>query len=159
MSKGQPHTRRMKSRWLFILVILALLLVLFPERTAQAAVSSCQCVDYVKHRFHLTGISGNAKDFGPYLSKNGFKQVSAPQVGAVAVMQSAFGQYVSSYGHVSVITAVSGDSKYWQITTLGANQGGKKLTQYSCSNVGKVKWGQYLKSWGADKITYWVPPK
>jgi hypothetical protein len=156
----QPQTKRMKSGWLFIVVILALLLVLLPGRTAQgAAASTCQCVDYVKNRFKLTGVSGNAKDFGAYLSKNGFKQVYKPKVGAVAVMQPEFGQYVSSYGHVSVITAVGGDTNNWQITTVGANQGATKVTGYNCSNVGTVKWGKYPKSWGATKISYWMPPK
>ena len=158
MANGQPHSKRLRSRWLFIMAILALLLVLIPQRTAQAA-SSCQCIDYVRHRFNLTGKSANARSFGPYLAKNGFTQVSDPQVGAVAVQQPAFGQGVSSYGHVSVITAVSSVGNYWQITTVGANQARKKYTSYSCSNVGTVLWGKYPKSWGNDRISYWVPPR
>jgi len=158
VSKGHPQSKRMKPGWQFFVLILALLLVLYPPQTAQAAGSSCQCVDYVKHRFNLTGNSPNAKSFGSYLMKNGFTQVSAPQIGAVAVQQPAFGQGVSSYGHVSVITAVSKDGKFWQITTIGANQARKMTTQYHCSNVGTVKWAKYPQSWGADKIAYWIPP-
>ena len=158
MSKGHQQSKRMKPSWLFFVLIIALLLGLYPQKTVQAAVSSCQCVDYVKHRFNLMGNSTNAKNFAAYLMKNGFTQVSTPQVGAVAVQQPAFGQGVSSSGHVSVITAVSKDGKFWQITTIGANQARKMTTQYHCSNVGTVKWAKYPQSWGADKIAYWIPP-
>jgi len=161
MSKGQQQSKRMRSSWLYLAMMLALLLALCPQKTAQAAASSCQCVDYVRNRFHLTGRSRSAKDFGSYLKANGFTQVSSPQVGAVAVQQPAFGQGVSTTsGHVSVITAVSNLGKYWQITTIGANQGRRKTTtQYNCSNVGVTLWGKYPKTWGADKITYWAPPR
>jgi hypothetical protein len=159
MANGHQTSKRMRPGWLYLVGILALLVVLIPQKTVQASASSCQCVDYVKNRFHLTGRSRSAKDFASYLKANGFTQVSSPQVGAVAVQQPAFGQGVSTLGHVSVITAVSSVGKYWQITTIGANQARKKTTQYNCSNVGVVLWGKYPKSWGADKITYWAPPK
>lgn len=159
MSQGQQQFNRMNRTWLIFVVILSLMLVFYPQKTAQAAGSSCQCVDYVRHRFNLTGNSGYAMNFGSFLQAKGFTQSSTPRVGAVAVMQPAFGQGVSTAGHVSVITAVKSVGKYWQITTIGANQSRKRSAQYNCSNVGTVLWGRYPKSWGANRITYWISPQ
>ena len=161
MANQSKKADLLKSSWRIATILLVLLLVLYPQKIVQAAAAStCQCTAYIQHRFGITGGGPYAKDYGPFLKTKGFKQLSSPEVGAVAVMQPSFGWGVSTVaGHVSVITAVANLGKYWQITTIGANQSSAHMTQDGCTNVGYVTWPKYPKSWGANRISYWLPPK
>jgi|GEM_PF-4625739 len=151
----------MKSFFFRILLITMLVSIVFPlpSHDAQAA-SYCQCVDYVKNRYQLSGSiggSGGAKDMGPYLRDRGFVQLSTPFVGAVVILKPAFGRGVNAtYGHVAVITAVQDLGTDWRITIRGANQSGSVWTEYNCTNVSSWQPSSYPKSFGTDKIEYWT---
>lgn len=111
--------------------------------------SGCQCVDYIKNRFNLSGNMVNAKDMGSILIANGFKKITAPQVGAVVVFQPGFGSSFSPNGHVAVITTAP--------TLIGSNWSGLQIesanqpqvgwmTKYNCTNVSDEPIGTYPKS-------------
>jgi hypothetical protein len=144
----------------FILVLTICTLVLsIPGISVQAA-SSCQCVQYIKNRYQLSGSvggSGGAKDMGSYLRDRGFVQLNSPSVGAVVILKPSFGRGVDgTYGHVAVITAVQDLSSDWRITIKGSNQGSSVWTEYECTNVASWQPSSYPKSFGTDKVEYWT---
>lgn len=114
----------------------------------------CQCVDYIKHVYGLTGAMGNAKDMGPALQSRGFTRLSSPQVGAVVIFQPSFGGVNSTYGHVGIIRAVwqTNYGRNWQVTVRAANQGGWQ-TISNCKNVNDVTFHSYTK--GSAAVAYY----
>lgn len=149
----------MQSKSLIFVVTLILILSLaIPTSTAQATPPNCTCVDYVKAYFGITESIGQAKNMGAWLINHGFKQVSSPQVGAVAVMQPGFPGAHPSDGHVGIIDSVSDQGSNWKITLRGANQtSGSVFSEFGCSNVRNTSWSAYSKS--NTKIKYYVPFK
>jgi len=126
------------------------------SKSVAYTVKVCQCVDYIRHRFNLTGALGNAKDMGTSLLAQGFHQLTTPQIGAVVVMKPTFPGADPTNGHVAVILTVSNGStnQYWVIRTRGANQDlGTRFADYTCTNVSDEGWGQYLKT--ATNIAYY----
>jgi hypothetical protein len=111
------------------------------------------------NRFHLTGHpSGGGKNMGPLLLANGFRQVSTPKVGDVAVFQPRFGHGIWSTGHVAVVVKVQtwayGKSN-WLNTFRGANQGYAQSTEDGCTNVSNMTI-LYPKSWGSNYIAFYA---
>ncbi|MGI8551417.1 MAG: CHAP domain-containing protein [Dehalococcoidia bacterium] len=127
--------------------------------TANASPHWCECVEYVKSRFGLTGAAGDAKDMGPFLQRHGFRKVSAPQTGAVIIIQPAFFHSGSGaiYGHVGVIDGVASVDKgrTWAIAVHGSNQLGSMFNGSNCSNV-TLSAKSILKT--SHLATYWAPP-
>lgn len=124
--------------------------------TPSQAADSCQCVEYVKRRFGLSGAVGNAKDMEPALAARGFRQVSQPQAGAIAIFQPAFSQYTrvdQTYGHVGVISDFQDLGNQWKIRILSSNSGGT-TTDYNCKNVNDIWYKPYPKN--TTTISYWV---
>lgn len=120
------------------------------------AADRCECVEYVKRRFGLSGAVGNAKDMGPALTARGFRQVSQPQTGAIAIFQPAFSQYTrvdQTYGHVGVISDLQDMGNQWKIRILSSNSGGK-TTEFNCNNVNDIWYKPYPKN--TNSISYWV---
>jgi hypothetical protein len=138
------------------LTLFLLFNVFAPSFTVKAAVW-CQCVQYIKNRFQLSGaigLSGGAKDMGQYLAARGFAQLWVPSVGAVMIMKPAFGGVDATYGHVGLIVDVIDRGDKWQVTLRGSNQPGTTWTEYDCTNVSN--WVRlYPKTYGADKVEYW----
>lgn len=132
--------------------------------------SRCECVDYIKNRYGLTGsigVNGGARYMGAYLEARGFVRVSEPQVGAVVVFQPAFGPGINqTYGHVAVITSVISQDNRWKISVRGARQNEDSLgrpkpdvlvvTENNCNNVNTTSLAAYLKTWGTDRLAYYV---
>jgi hypothetical protein len=114
------------------------------------AVEACQCVKYIANRYGIS-IPANAKDVGPVLARNGFRQVSGPQVGAVVVMQPTFPGANTTYGHVGVVQSVQSGGK---ISVRGANQIGTKFTEYNCNNVTVIGFAQSVT--GRRDVAFWV---
>lgn len=143
-----------------LLVVSILALVLTAPGSSVQAATPCECVQYIKNRYQLSGSiggSGGAKDMGAYLRDRGFVQLYSPFVGAVVILKPAFGHGVNAtYGHVAVITAVQDLGADWRITIKGANQGGTISTEYECTNVSYWQPSSYAKSFGTDKIEYWT---
>lgn len=151
----------MKKRMFYIIFLMLFLAVLVVPAQKATAAYSCQCVEYIKNKYGLSGSvggNGGAKNMGPYLTARGFTQVYSPVVGAVVVFQPKFSStgVDQTYGHVGVISAVSDLGSYWQITVTGANQSGTKYTDANCSNVTNIRFAKYNKSWGTDYLSYYV---
>jgi hypothetical protein len=133
-----------------------------PATTAVAeAAGFCECVQYVKNAYGLTGAiggSGGAKDMGPYLEARGFHRVAGPadiQQWAVAVFQPGFGSGVNqTYGHVGLVAQYSnaGDGN-WNVVLRGSNQGGNTWTEKECTNVSD--WSLRVPI-GSPHVSYWV---
>jgi len=142
-----------------LIALLTFVLLVFPVNHVQAD-TSCQCVDYIKNRYALTGAiggSGGAKDMGSYLSARGFVRINNPTVGAVVILKPPFGRGVNATaGHVAVITSVSDLGSDWRITIRGANQNSGSSTEYNCTNVGNWSPSSYPKSFGTTQIEYWT---
>jgi surface antigen len=118
------------------------------------AVSTCQCVGYVKNRFGITVAVGNAKDMIHSLPRLGFTRVSNPQVGAVVIMQPSFRGSDPTYGHVGIVERTSVRSGSTYLTVRGANQGGRWFTEFNCSNVAIVDFATPVN--GRSDVSYWV---
>jgi hypothetical protein len=128
--------------------------------TPAEAASWCQCVDYVKNAYGLSGAiggSGGAKDMGSYLAARGFRQLYGPanlQAWAVAIFQPGFGSGINqTYGHVGLVAQYwySGGG-YWTVVLRGANQPGYTWIEKGCTNVSdwtlKVQVGSpYVSCW------------
>jgi surface antigen len=139
-----------------ILNIGGLSVSLFFSAAPSQAADFCQCVEYVKRRFGLSGAVGNAKDMRPALAARGFRQVSQPEIGAIAIFQPAFSQYTrvdQTYGHVGVISDSQDLGNQWKIRLLSSNSGGK-TTDYNCNNVNDIWYKSYPKN--TNSISYWV---
>jgi surface antigen len=154
-----------KRQWFKVVLLAGLLLTILltslstisVAAPAQGGARYCQCVEYAKNRFGLSGSAGRAKDMGSFLKARGFRQISNPQVGAVVIFQPSFGKGIDQgAGHVGVITQVSSvdRDRQWQVTVRGANQGGSLFTEYSCNNVSNVRFKSYPK--GSSSISYWI---
>jgi hypothetical protein len=143
------------------LLVVLLLSTMFIQPPPAKAADDCECVEYIKRRYSLSGAvggSGGAKDMGPYLLARGFTQVSNPVTGAVVIFQPAFGDAADPIsGHVGVITLVTDKDTKWKINVTGSNQGGSD-TEFNCYNVNNIGYPPYLKSWGTDYIAYYLPP-
>ncbi|HAX78219.1 MAG TPA: amidase [Cyanobacteria bacterium UBA11372] len=113
------------------------------------AAQFCQCVAYVANRYGIN-IPANAKDVGPVLARNGFRQVG-PTVGAVVVMQPSFPGADKTYGHVGVVESLQPDGR---ISVRGANQLGNKFTEYDCNNVTVIGFGNSVN--GRSDVSFWV---
>jgi hypothetical protein len=155
----------MKKLLFSLVAILVLLISSLPisTNTAQAAISksvSCQCVVYVKNKFHLSGSAGYARDMGKFLQARGFVRVSVPRPGDVIIMKKSFGHGITSAGHVALLQTVESSGNNWKIKIRGANQGGgvgktPYWTESNCNNVNY--WGglSYPKGWGTSYVEYW----
>jgi surface antigen len=111
----------------------------------------CQCPIYVNNRFQLQNVSGNAKDYGSVLQRNGFTQVG-PQPGAVVVMQTSFPGAHTTYGHIGVVERVNGNGT---IAVRGANQGNSGLFgEFNCGNVNVTNFGTSVN--GRRDVSFWV---
>lgn len=98
----------------------------------------CWCTEYVANRFSLTRDYPNAQDWGPYLTRNGYYQVTSPQSGDIVVYS---GSRFPTVGHVGVIVAVGSSN----LTVRGANQLSTwtTVTEAGCTNVSQ---GLYVRS-------------
>lgn len=115
------------------------------------AAQFCQCPIYVNNRFQLQNVSGNAKDYGSVLQRNGFSQVG-PQPGAVVVMQTSFPGADRTYGHIGVVERVNGNGT---IAVRGTNQGnGGLFGEFNCNNVNVTNFGTSVN--GRRDISFWV---
>ncbi len=115
------------------------------------AAQFCQCPIYVNNRFQLQNVSGNAKDYGSVLQRNGFSQVG-PQPGAVVVMQPSFpGADRTVHGHIGVVENVNRDGS---IAVRGSNQGDRNLfAESGCNNVNVINFGSVNNR---PDVTFWV---
>ena len=106
--------------------------------TVAAAARWCWCTDYVANRFNLPRNYPDAKDWGPYLTLNGYRQVTSPQIGDIVVYS---GTRFPTAGHVGVIVAVGTSN----LTVRGANQlsSWTTVTEVGCTNVSQ---GLYVRS-------------
>lgn len=133
------------------IVLVAFLFATFtssmPVSAANAPATTCSCVQYIKNTYGITQPVGNAKDMGTWLLAHGYKLVSNPVKGAIAVMQPTFPGANTTYGHVSFIESVTDQGTKWKITVRGAQSvGGPVFTQASCSNIRITSWSAYLKT-------------
>jgi hypothetical protein len=123
-----------------LLMVVSIAVLLPPAGIARAATPSaaqfCQCVEYVKNKFHLSGSAGQAKNMGPYLQARGFVKLTVPRPGEVIIMQPGF-HTNSSAGHVAIIQTVveTNKGKSWKITVRGANQPGSRWIEANCTDV------------------------
>lgn len=122
-----------------------------PSPTLAQNAGFCQCVGYVKNRFGLQGAVGDAKNMIYSLPNLGFRQVSGPQSGAIAVMQPSFSGADPTYGHVGVVESVQSDGR---ISLRGANQLGNKFTEYGCNNVTVIGFRTSVN--GRSDVSFWV---
>ncbi len=120
---------------------------------AHAPAHWCQCVDYIKHVYGITGATGNAKDMGSALTgRYGFKRLSSPVSGAVVIFQPSFPGADRTYGHVGIIQSVADRGSQWQLRVRGANQGGNQRIS-NCTNVNDVTFSSYGK--GSGLVSYY----
>ena len=109
-------------------------------RIAKVDAVSCQCVQYIRNRFGLSGYYGNAKDWHSNLIKAGYKVTAYPVYGDIIVFQPSFGGVDATYGHIAAV--VSYEYSYNTKTKVGtrtlkhrgANTGGSE-TESNCNNV------------------------
>ncbi len=114
------------------------------------AAGYCQCVAYIANRYNIS-IPANAKDVGPVLARNGFKQVG-PQAGAIVVMQPSFPGADTTYGHVGVVESIQSNGK---ITVRAANQrSSAQFTEYNCTDVSVIGFGTSVN--GRSDVSFWV---
>ena len=124
-----------------------------PPAAAHNGTHWCQCVDYIKHYYGISGSTGNAKDMGPNLVRYyGFRRIYTPVVGAVVIFQPAFGSVNAYYGHVGRIVAVTDLGTYWQVKVRSANYGGSQ-TMSNCTNMNDVVFHKYTK--GSSAVSYY----
>ncbi|MEV5433190.1 hypothetical protein [Streptomyces sp. NPDC052701] len=101
------------------------------------AASFCQCGEYVRRYYSLTGeMAPSAKDMGPVLKRNGFKYVGhgiVPSKGDVAIWAANTG-IAGAHGHIAVAASATWDSPGYVVKFKGANQGGSS-THLNCNNV------------------------
>jgi hypothetical protein len=102
---------------------------------------SCQCVEYVKSRFGLTGGTGGngaAAQMGPYLLNNGFRSQTNPAVGAIMVIQPYAVAGAKGAGHVAVVGSYSDGGSVWNVSMQSTNwnDGNNIYQSYSCNNFG-----------------------
>jgi hypothetical protein len=119
----------------------------------------CECVEYIKNRFGLTGAAGDAKDMGPFLAKNGFKRSAIPIPGGVVIIQPGFYPSGSGavYGHAALIQSIYPAGKYaWRLTLVAANQSGAKFTAADCTDVSIKDFAPI--PWTSKMFSYWAPP-
>ncbi|RJL35899.1 hypothetical protein [Bailinhaonella thermotolerans] len=92
----------------------------------------CECGIYAVRKLKLKGaIPRFAKDFGPFLKKNGFRYIGRgvyPQPGDVAIWREGLTGHIA----ISHFTTQRGTFK-------GSNQGGSKFTEAGCNNVSVTK--------------------
>lgn len=139
---------------------------------AEAPAHACQCVEYVKNRFGLTGSVGSkstpgyARYMGKYLQDRGFRSIPEPRSGAVVIFQPAFGRSVhQEAGHVGVIASVQSvkGGRDWKISVRGANQAQRVaagpgvlyvwVREHRCSNVNTIPFAAYSKQ--NRNVSYW----
>jgi len=114
----------------------------------------CWCTQYVANRFGIRQY-GHAGDWDNWTLPNaGFRRISGPQAGAIAVMERSFPGADRTYGHVGVVERVrtSGGRSY--IDLRGANQIGSKFTEFGCNNVTVVGFATAVD--GRGDISFWV---
>jgi len=111
----------------------------------------CQCVDYVRNRFSLSG-SGDAYTWDDgKLQANGYSKVN-PKVGTIVVMERNFPTANTSAGHIGVVESY--DSITGRIVVRGANQGSTNLiTEHGCNNVNL--WAISTSVNGRTDISFW----
>ncbi|MBW4496412.1 MAG: CHAP domain-containing protein [Oscillatoria princeps RMCB-10] len=124
---------------------------LTPSPSLAQSAGFCQCVGYVKNRFGLQGAVGNAKDMIYSLPNLGFRRISGPQQGAIAVMQPSFPGANRTYGHVGVVESIQPNGR---ISLRGANQLGNKFTEYGCNNVTVI--GFLTSVNNRPDLSFWV---
>src|SRR4028118_374356 len=100
---------------------------LFFSAAPAQATDYCQCVEYVKRRFGLSGAVGNAKDMIYSLPKLGFRQISSPQNGAIVVMQPSVAGADSQFGHVGVVEQYTTTGNSLTLKIRGTNQPGTQV--------------------------------
>lgn len=127
-----------------------------PDAPALAAAVNCSCVVYVQNRYNLAKPWVNsAKDMGPVLKRNGFRQVTTPQIGAVVVMQPKFPGANGTHGHVGVIEKLSSPTPtQWKLKLRQGSSATSGATEYGCKNIQSIEWAAYPKT--NTLITYWV---
>jgi surface antigen len=76
-----------------------------------------QCTEYLALRLGLPWTFPNAKDWGPWLRGQGFRQLFAPQAGCVAVF-GAWSHGAGALGHVGIVNSAQGPN----LMVVGANQ-------------------------------------
>lgn len=149
-------------RWrglVLALGVVAGMLLAGPPPVSAEGPHRCECVEFIKRTFGLSGAAGNAKDMEPYLAARGFRRLAGPVPGAVAVFQPGLysGGPGSIYGHVAIVVALTtADSRTWAFTARSANQTGAQYTAYTCSNVSVKGFGPFPR--GSRLISYWLPP-
>ncbi len=115
----------------------------------------CWCTEYVANRFGIRQY-GHAGDWdNNTLPQAGFRRISGPQVGAIAVMERSFPGSDRSFGHVGVVERIrtSGGRSY--IDLRGANQTiGNRFTEFGCNNVSVAGFATAVD--GRGDISFWV---
>ncbi len=85
----------------------------------------CQNIGYINAFFnHGESSVDDPRELGTWLSKNGWKKVSIPVVGAVAVLQPGFPGVSAYYGHVGRVTNTgTSNGQQYTFSITGTNQG------------------------------------
>lgn len=130
-----------------------------PAPVSAGSTHFCECVEFVKSRFGLSGAAGNAKDMGAFLAKHGFRRSDTPAAGGVVIFQP--GAYKSGdgaiFGHVGVIESTAPAAPNgWFVGVRGANQTGTRFADQGCSDVTFKSYGPFPR--GSSLVSYWLPP-
>lgn len=115
------------------------------------AQQTCQCVGYVQQRLGIYIPVGSAKDSVSALPNLGFQRISAPQAGAIVVMQPNFPGSDRTHGHIGIVESVNNG----RISVRSANQsGGSLFREAGCSNVSVVPFATPVAN--NPNISFWV---
>ena len=82
----------------------------YASTAASAYPNNCWCTKVVATHFGLPMNYPNARDFGPWLQKYGFKLTTNPVPGDVAVF--------TAINHVGVLQTISSEGNKWHFTLL-----------------------------------------
>jgi hypothetical protein len=147
-----------------MLVTTASMLMLLPASPAAAHsyMHTCECVEYIKHYYGLSGdVTGansiSAKDMGPGLRARGFVQVSRPQANAVVIFQPAYGSGANAtHGHVARVRSFreSNAGKNWTLSLTSANFGDPTHKANNCNNLRNHDTRSFAK--GLSSVSYYV---
>jgi hypothetical protein len=113
------------------------------------------CTEYLASKMSLPWTFPDAKNWGPWLQKNGWRQVNVPQAGCIIVYQpGAHG--IKEPGHVGIAWTVQPVKGGWTGLLRGANQGGKQFTDAGATDVSDIN---FSITQGERFTTFWVKAK
>lgn len=148
MEQKGLYKKALTSAFCFVFLIASIGLT-FPM---QVRADVCQCTQYVRNRFNLSAIQGDAEDWNNngYLSSNGY-HLTTPRAGVIVVMEDDFPGADTVYGHVGVLETINSSGK---INLRGANQTGTTFSEAGCSNVSVVSFGTSV--FNNSNISFWT---